>query len=216
MIGDIFDFTLDETLRMYTNGGLKNFTQMAPFNFLPMEVHFNQDSTDNILSIKDVVSIQGVNINMDSNKEHAIIAEYKNKNIKFQECRDGLYYYDTDNKFTPHVNSYYFLSAVKDNKEYFSTSDIQRSVEARKLQQEIGWKTTSHFKDVISKKLLCNCKVIVDNISRSEISYGSPAPILQGKKLGSYQKAIRLKEYYCHYLYLNTTRTYNCTLDYFL
>ena len=59
---------------------------------------------------------------MDSRKERVIIVEYKNQIIKFQEFRDGLYYYDTADKFISHVNSYYYLSTVKDNKEYYSSS----------------------------------------------------------------------------------------------
>ena len=49
---------------------------------------------------------------MDSRKEHAIILEYNNQIIKFQECRDGLYYSDTANNFISHIKSY-FLSTVK-------------------------------------------------------------------------------------------------------
>ena len=85
------------------------------FQVLPMEVSFNPDSTANILSIKDVSPIPGVYIIKNSRKEHAIIVEYNNQIIKFQECRDGLYYYDTANKFISHVNSYSFLSTVKYN-----------------------------------------------------------------------------------------------------
>ena len=70
---------------------------------------------------------------------------------------------------------------MKYNKEYFSTSEIKGEDEARKLQQEIGWPSTSHLKDIVSKKLLHSCKVTVDDISRSELIYGSPTPILRGK-----------------------------------
>ena len=45
---------------------------------------------------------------MDSRKDHAIIMKYKNQIIKFQECRDGFYYYDTANKFISHVKSKIF------------------------------------------------------------------------------------------------------------
>ena len=69
---------------MYTNGGSDTFTQMAPFKFLPMEVHFNTDYMANILAIKDFDSILGVHISMYSRKECAIVVEYKNQIIKFQ------------------------------------------------------------------------------------------------------------------------------------
>ena len=60
--------------------------------------------------------------------------EYKNMIIKYQECRD-VYYYGAANKFISHVNSNSFLITVKDNKEYFSTSEIQGAEEAIKIQQ---------------------------------------------------------------------------------
>ena len=75
-------------------------------SFLPMEVNFNPDTMAKILAIMDVVSIPGVHISVDSRKEHAIILEYNNQIIKFQGCHDGLYCYDTANKFISHVNSY--------------------------------------------------------------------------------------------------------------
>ena len=154
---------------------------MAPFKFFTMEVHFNPDSMANILVIKDVASIPVLHISMYLRKERAIIAEYKNQIIKFQECHDGLYYYDNANKFISHIDSYSFLITVKDNKEYFRISEIQGAEEARKVQQEIGWPSTYHFKDIVSKQLLRNCKFTVDDISIDELIYGSPAPILQGK-----------------------------------
>ena len=73
MIGNINDFTSDKNLMVYKNGGSNTFTQMAPFKFLPMEVHFNIYSMDNILSIKDVFSIILVHTSMYSRKERAII-----------------------------------------------------------------------------------------------------------------------------------------------
>ena len=133
MIGNIHDCTSDETLTVYTNGGSKTFTHMSPFKFLPMEVNFNTDAMEKNLAIKDFYSMPGLRINMDSSKECEIIVEYQNKIIKFQEYRDGLYYYDTDNKFTSPINSYPYLSIVKDNKEYFSTSKIQGLDEDRKV-----------------------------------------------------------------------------------
>ena len=51
IVVNICDCTSDETLTVYTNRGSKNFTQMASFKFLPMEVHFNPYSMSNILGL---------------------------------------------------------------------------------------------------------------------------------------------------------------------
>ena len=61
---------------------------MAPFKFLPMKVHFNPDSKAKIIVIKNVASIPGVHISMDSRKERVIVVEYQNEITKFQECCD--------------------------------------------------------------------------------------------------------------------------------
>ena len=76
-----------------------------------------------------------------------------------------LYFYDTDNKVILHLKSYHFLSTVKDNKEYFITSKINGAEEDKKVEQEIGWPRTYHLKDIVSKQLLRNFKVTVDDIS---------------------------------------------------
>ena len=127
---------------------------MAPLKFLPMEVHFNPDSLANILSINNISSIPVVHIIMDLRKKRVIIVEYQNQMIKFLECRDGLYYYDNVNKFISQMNYYYYLSTLKDNTENFSNLEFQGADEARKVQQEIGWPSTSHFKDIASENLL--------------------------------------------------------------
>ena len=85
MIVNVCDCTSDETLMVYTNGGSKNFTKMAPFKLLPMEVHFNPESMANIIAIDDVSSVPGVHISIYSRKERAIIVKYHNQIIKFLE-----------------------------------------------------------------------------------------------------------------------------------
>ena len=70
---------------------------------------------------------------------------------------------------------------MKDKKEYFRTSEIQGSDEARKLQQKTGWPRTSHCKDIVSKQRLRNCKFTVNYISRDKLIYASPTPIPQEK-----------------------------------
>ena len=72
-----------------------------------MEVHSNPDSMDKTIKVKDVDSIPGLHISMESKKECVIIVEYKNQIINFQYCHDGLYYYDTFNELISHINSYF-------------------------------------------------------------------------------------------------------------
>jgi len=48
----------------------------------------------NILSLKDLASVDGVHITMDTKKERAILVEFQNTFFKFHECDDSLYYLD--------------------------------------------------------------------------------------------------------------------------
>ena len=73
MIGNICDFTSDKSFKVYTNGGSNTFTQIAPFIFFPVEVHFDPDLMANIIAIKDVYSIPVVHLSMYSRKQRAII-----------------------------------------------------------------------------------------------------------------------------------------------
>ena len=57
--------------------------------------------------------------------------------------------WNKSNKVISNLNSYYYLSTLKDDKEYFITSKIHGADKDRKAQQEIGWKRTYHFKDIV-------------------------------------------------------------------
>ena len=59
---------------------------------------------ENILAVKAIP----VHIHMYSEKECTIFVEYHNQIIKFQEYRDGLYYYNTANTFISHISYYSF------------------------------------------------------------------------------------------------------------
>ena len=70
-----------------------------------MSVHFNQKSMATILSMNDFSNVPGVRIYMDSDVEKAINVSYKGRLVKFKECEDGLYYFDTKNKGIAHQNN---------------------------------------------------------------------------------------------------------------
>ena len=81
----------------------------------------------NILLLKDVASIPGITITMDSLVERAILVKDGNITLKFKECRDGLYFYDTavtktNTLFTP----YCFLSTVKANEKFYAEIRLKR------------------------------------------------------------------------------------------
>jgi len=157
-------------------------------------MYYNQDSLANIIAMKDMAAIPSVQITMDSSIEEAIIVEVKGVIFKFKDCNDGLYDYNTDTiKTNKSLAAYSFLETVQSNKKFFTQQEIEAADEARLLQQRIGWPSTSYFKGVVSKKLIKNCNITVDDINRADIIYGPPVPLLQGKMIRKKPDGCKIK-----------------------
>jgi hypothetical protein len=170
---------------MFSNGSSTYYDQMAPLKLLPLEVHFNAQSMDTILSVKDVANIDSVHITMDTSKEKAMFVHHKSDVFKFQECDDGLYYYDTANcnSNKVEVTNYSFLETVDENSNFFSADEIKGALHACQTQQEMNWPSTSDFKYYISNNCIRNSPVTLDDINQAEIIYGPAKPLLEGKMI---------------------------------
>ena len=114
----------------------------------PLDVHFNATSMANILSFQAVASLEGVRITMDTVIEHAINVEYQDKCYKFKECKDGLYYFDTEtmtptsisrDKLPPAAptsdKDNTFHNVDKQQEELYTPTEIKSAVRARTLTQ---------------------------------------------------------------------------------
>jgi hypothetical protein len=122
---------------------------------------------------------------MDTSKERAMLVHVsKDTIIRFSDCGDGLYYFDTStirNNINNDVISYSFLSTVKDNKAYFHKREIEGADKARILQQLLNWPSTQKFKEILAGNQLRNCDVTVDDVNRADAIYGPAVAILKGK-----------------------------------
>ena len=90
LVYDISDCPPDNWLTLVTNGGSQVFKQMACLNLFPLNLHFNSSSLATILLVKDVASIPGVYITMDTREENALVVHYGSQMYKFNQCEDGL------------------------------------------------------------------------------------------------------------------------------
>ena len=179
-----------DELHIITNGGSEIFKNTASLNLLPLQVHFNPASLANILSLSDVANLSGARVTMDTSQARAITLHYNNKKFLFQECQDGLYYYDTNHN---HSNTQFlnysqtspsspvFIQSVANNKLRYTHSQIEGADRARKLQAAIGWPSTPFFKHIVQNNLIRNCNITPDDISRAINIYGPPTPLIQGK-----------------------------------
>ena len=58
---------------------------------------------------------------------------------------------------------------------------MKKAGEARALQRDIGWPSTAQYKYYISKQLINNSPITVDDINRAEYIFGPAKPLLEGK-----------------------------------
>ena len=75
LVSSITKCTPHEELEMHTNGGSLIYRHMGQFNFLPLNVYFNNQSIANILSLKCVMDLPGVSITMENGHNPAIVLQ---------------------------------------------------------------------------------------------------------------------------------------------
>ena len=143
---------------MHTNSGSNTFTNIENLKLLPLDIHKNENYMENLLSLKDVASIHGVDITIYSSKEMAITVDNGDKIDKFKECRGGLYYHavisDNSTKSNNTVNYYIMVQTVKVKKAYPTREDIEKVDRERRVQKVIVWPRNSTFKSIIKKQLI--------------------------------------------------------------
>ena len=180
----------DDVLTIVTGGGTHTFDQKEVFNLLHIAAHFDLSSLANIISMKDVASLPGARVTMDSTINRAIVLHYNGTQFVFQECADGLYFLDASQANRNHSNhsvnhysrnNFQLVTTVKDNLQHFTKREIKGAQAAWELQGELGWPSTEEFLTIISDNTLKNSTVTVADIHRAIDIYGPPVPLLQGK-----------------------------------
>ena len=192
----------NEELHIITNGGSQTFPYTATDKLLNIPVHYEPNSLANILALSDVADIPGARITMDTNLDRAILLHVHDKTIRFQECQDGLYYYDPvanhkhSNKqltlYSNNTSQYTFLQTVAENEKMYSRREVEGAKMARHLQSIIGFPSTSGFINIINNNLIRNCGVTADDITRADRIYGPPPPLLLGKSTRSKPNKVQL------------------------
>ena len=56
LFSNIQDFTYENALTIITNGGSQKFSKLAPLKISTLDIHFNPDSMENILSFKEFLN----------------------------------------------------------------------------------------------------------------------------------------------------------------
>ena len=171
-------------MRSISNGGHLDYTQAGPVKLLPLiQAHYNENSIANIVSLADVAA--NYRVTMDSNVDKAIFVHAPSGTLRFQQCGNGLYYFDVSKTTVDgnlnSVTNYSFFSTVHSNKEHFLKREITGADNARILQARIGWPSKPTFIRIVTTNQIQDCPITSDNIQVGEAIYGPLVPILQGK-----------------------------------
>ena len=94
-------------------------------------MYYNPDSLATVLGLKDALNVPGATVNFDSKKSRSFEVTYDGQVFEFKECKEGLYYFDTDidsnNKYKENVNKYLLLQSVEKNKKLHTKKDIKKA-----------------------------------------------------------------------------------------
>jgi Zinc knuckle len=165
-----------------TNGGQQTSTHIADFRNLGV-VWYNDQSIANILSLSEVRKV--CRVTMDTSVEAAMIIHRKDgSTMKFMEHLDGLYYYETDVNPPPTpvgIPAHTFVNTVSNNKSIFVTREIDAADKARELYRKLGRPSQRQFEEILSKNLITNCPVTVDDAKRAMLIYGPDLATIKGK-----------------------------------
>ena len=79
-------------VQLLANGnGNMIYKHEGDLNLLPLKVYYNEESMANVLAMKDIVSIPGVKITMDTSKGREIkVCRSGSDDLVFKECDEGL------------------------------------------------------------------------------------------------------------------------------
>ena len=179
-----------DELHIATNGGGMRYDMQAQLELFPVPVHFNEDSIATILALKDVASLPGCYLTMDTRQARQILVSFEGSTVTyvFKECADGLYFYDTKasvasklSRNNNNVNPYTFLQTVASNKSFYTTKDIDKADSARELQRRLGFPGTATLKGYLKDNLVSNTSLTTDDIARGDAIYGPLPQLLKGK-----------------------------------
>ena len=119
---------------MLTNGVCLSFNKTGELLFLPIEIHINESSTENIPSFAEVSNISGVHINIDTSKHKVINVHMQDRHIiHLRAFAEGMFCTNLDdtgmvtNTTNTSVNPYYFLSTAK-NSNIFTDSEVEGAI----------------------------------------------------------------------------------------
>lgn len=92
---DIRDATSDEMVLLFSDAGSQIYDKIGKIKFLPMEAMYNPKGIANVISLKDISSLPGVVVKMDTAVTSSITVSVPELgDLVFQRSKDGLHFLD--------------------------------------------------------------------------------------------------------------------------
>ena len=150
-------------LMVHTSCGVQTSHMVGDFSNFSM-VWYNPHLLANILSLAHVR--QRCRVTMDTDVEPALIVHRRDGSpMKLVKYVSGLYYYDasfpTPNSFS--VNPYSFVQTVAGNLTHYTNRQVEGEEMARRLYVKLGQPSQKTFEDILTRRLIANCPVTVDD-----------------------------------------------------
>ena len=173
-------------MTVLTNGSSQDFDMVGDLNVIILQLYYNADYIAMILDFKDVCSISGVRVKMDTEVDGFIYVQLSTGQIfKIIQCSKGLYYFDkdrVDDDTTSETFNYYTnIQSVKDNTDFFTKQEIEEADKLRDYQENMCFPSTTALQSYIRNNLIENCGFYLKGVNWEKVIYGPAVPDLQGK-----------------------------------
>ena len=141
-----------------------------------MKVYLDQKSLGIFILYHEVKNLPVVRIVVDVDIEDTInIIPLETEQVfKFCPCDTGLYclnVHDMDNHYyqltdiREHVTDYSLVQSVATNKKNLSKNKLTDADRALYYQELLGWSSMTTFQNYITKNMLINCKITIDDVN---------------------------------------------------
>ena len=143
------------------------------------DVWFNTESLANILSLAEMVNKYRVTFDSkDGNK--FIIYKSDGFTVEFKQSIHGLYYHDI--RWRRHnTKEFTLVSTVAANKENFTQRQIKNADVAVRLYKSICTPSHNDFISAVTKRLIKNCPISVEDAKNASEIYGPSIASLKSK-----------------------------------
>ena len=158
------------------------FGQVGLFKMIPAKMYYNPESLATVLGLKYALNVPGVTVKFDSTKSRSFEVTYNGKVYEFKECKEGLYYFDTDvdsnNKPNENVNKYSLLQSVENNKKFHTKKDIKKADFVTTYQQYLYWSSSGELGVNLDEGIIKNAEVTSEDIMVRNSVYGEPVALV--------------------------------------